>query len=286
MKAKLDETDEDFANLTQHREFYKAMYKGDDDDAFFDRTGRVEKKREKNKKSARGGKVTETYETLIAKQKVVLAQKKLVEADITELEKLIAVEKTELKPDENIPNDDLLDSFMSDISSSLLKDKLSMKKKLLNEIIKEHDRITSFANLVKPALSGLSDTGSFTEAQLKSVAQYEEEWKKKKIETDNDTRDRDAEKQKLVRDQMKQLAHTSRGSLKSRKLQPKSTDLGPTHETSSPENTNTEDITLTNETIENMADTHQSPLLSGVAKVIEKQKKRRKKKGKNENLQL
>jgi len=51
------------------------MYKDEDDDAFFDRTGRVEKKRIR-KRESRAGKQAETYETLVAKQKVVLAQKK------------------------------------------------------------------------------------------------------------------------------------------------------------------------------------------------------------------
>jgi len=51
------------------------MYKDEDDDAFFDRTGRVEKKR-KQKLELRAGKQAETYETLLAKQKVVHSQKK------------------------------------------------------------------------------------------------------------------------------------------------------------------------------------------------------------------
>jgi len=207
LKAKLDENDEDFAALTQHREFYKAMYKGDDDDAFFDRTGRVEKKRENQKKIARGGKQAETYETLIAKQKVTLAHKNLLQADIAELTK--PKEKSdkqnlEVDPDDDTNADnDMLDSFMSDINSILVKEKLARKNKLLHELEREYDRISSLANLVKPALSGLADMTSFTEAQMKSVAQYEEDLKKRKQETDNDTRDRTAEKQKFVREKMK-----------------------------------------------------------------------------------
>jgi hypothetical protein len=46
-----DETDEDFAKLTEHDEFYKSMYAKDDYDAFFDRTGRIEKRNEMKKKS-------------------------------------------------------------------------------------------------------------------------------------------------------------------------------------------------------------------------------------------
>jgi len=151
---------------------------------------------------------------------------------------------------------------------------------LLTEIIKEQDRVTSFANLVKPALSGLSDTGSFTEAQLKCVAQYEEQWKKKKKETDNDDRDRGAEKQKLIRDQMKQIGQNSQGfSLKSYRRSKKDKHE-PEPEPDFENSTSNTDDPSTNETMNTISaeERRQSPLLSGVAKVIEKQKKEEKKK--------
>jgi len=130
---------------------------------------------------------------------------------------------------------------------------------------------------VKPALSGLADMTSFTEAQMKSVAQYEEDLKKRKQETDNDTRDRTAEKQKFVREKMKKIGKTSHGSL-SYSNPNKITQLDHSREVQdTPVSELTEDSTVTENTEYETDDsgTHQPPLLSGVAKVLEKQKKRR-----------
>jgi len=193
--------------------------------------------------------------------------------------------------------DDMLDSFMSDINATLSKEKLSRKSKLLRELEKEYDRITSLANLAKPALTGLADTTSFTEAQLNSVAQYEQELKRKKQETDNDTRDRAAERQQLVRDQMKQLANTTRAGrspLKKSELsdvQDKDTiSKDPTEDTT--EDTSEDTNKDTSKDTSSVPDEDDSanpdteyvhPLLSGVAKVIEKEKESEKKRKKKRN---
>jgi len=184
----------------------------------------------------------------------------------------------------DVVEDDMLDNFMNNLNDTLSKEKLTRKNKLLKELAREYDKITSLANLVKPALAGLADTTSFTEAQLKSVAQYEQEWKKKKQETDNDNRDRTDERKKFVREQMKQFAKTktSLGTSSSprsiskkteEEIQTKSGDesdkeviSGEPKESKDTVNTDTEE------------DVHPHPLLSGVAKLIEKEKKVKKRK--------
>jgi len=177
-----------------------------------------------------------------------------------------------------VDEDDMLDNFMNNLNATLSKEKLTRKNKLLKELEREYDKITSLAKLVKPALAGLADTTSFTEAQLKSVAQYEQEWKKKKQETDNDTRDRTDERKKFVREQMKQFAKTSRGSSSSHSSSKKTeeekqtnqSEDKPDKDTSGGEPTENK-ATVSTDTEE---DVHPHPLLSGVAKFIEKEKKR------------
>jgi len=122
LKLQLDETDEDFSALTQHREFYEAMYRGDDNDAFFDRTGRVEKKREMKKKALTANYV-ETYETLLAKQRVVLTQKEAIEKEVNHFQQCIDERATENQAV------DELDAYMSGLNVTLEKDKLTRKKK-------------------------------------------------------------------------------------------------------------------------------------------------------------
>jgi len=119
-----DEQDEDFAALTQHNEFYKSMYAKDDYDAFFDRTGRIEKRREMKKKAPNQ---IETYETLVAKQKIVMAQMKSLENDILELEKASTESSQQSNTDE-------LDSFMSQLNVTLQKEKITRKKKTATRI--------------------------------------------------------------------------------------------------------------------------------------------------------
>jgi len=112
--------------------------------------------------------------------------------------------------------------------------------------------------------------------------------KKKKQETDNDTRDRTDERKKFVREQMKQFAKTSRGSSSSHssskkteeEKQTKSEDK-PDKDTSGGEPTENKATTVSTDTEE---DVHPHPLLSGVAKFIEKEKKTLKRREKKRNL--
>jgi len=150
---------------------------------FFDRTGRIEKRNQMKKKAPHQ---VETYETLVAKQKIVLSQIKSLEEDITQLEKITA--------DSIQQSNDDLDSFMIQLNITLQKEKIVRKKKLSVEFKNDYERLFSLGKLVKPALSGLSDASNFTENQLKLISQFEQELKKKKSDTDNDTRDRTAEK--------------------------------------------------------------------------------------------
>jgi len=138
----------------------------------------------------------ETYETLVAKQKIVLSQIKSLESDITELEKSTV-------GNSQTADDDELDSFMLQLNITLQKEKIVRKKKLIQEFKTDYDRLSSLTKIVKPAISGLSDTANFTEHQLKIISEFEQELKKKKSDTDNDTRDRTAEKRQQVHQQMK-----------------------------------------------------------------------------------
>jgi hypothetical protein len=269
MIEEFDETDEDFAKLTEHNEFFKSMYAKDDYDAFFDRTGRIEKRNEMKRKSPNQ---VETYETLVAKQKIILSQIKALEDDIAQLE------KTASDSEQNAESDDL-DSFMVQLSITLQREKIGRKKKLLVEFKGDYERLFSLGKLVKPALSGLSDISNFTEYQLKLLSQFEQELKKKKSDTDNDTRDRSAEKKQQIHQQMTNMAKTSRTKTG---LPPKSdTDdpQNPTSSSSPPSSPNsTEDsrsfnVPLPSDLKDSAIPTYQPSLLSGVAEAIEKQKK-------------
>jgi len=214
----------------------------------------------------------ETYETLVAKQKIILSQIKALEDDIAQLE------KTASDSEQNAESDDL-DSFMVQLSITLQREKIGRKKKLLVEFKGDYERLFSLGKLVKPALSGLSDISNFTEYQLKLLSQFEQELKKKKSDTDNDTRDRTAEKKQQIHQQMTNMAKTSRTKTG---LPPKSdTDdpQNPTSSSSPPSSPNsTEDsrsfnVPLPSDLKDSAIPTYQPSLLSGVAEAIEKQKK-------------
>jgi len=247
------------------------MYAKDDYDAFFDRTGRIEKRNEMKKKTANQ---VETYETLVAKQKIVMSQMKALEDDIAQLERATA--------DSAQSNSDDLDSFMVELNVTLQKEKISRKQKLLQEFKNHYERLSSLSKLVKPALSGLSDTSNFTENQLKLISQFEQELKKKKSDTDNDTRDRSAEKKQQIHKQMKNMAKTSRfktGQVQvevpisdSNNPQPTDSSQIPTDPNTPEEPSRSFNVPLP-EIKDSTSPTYQPSLLSGVAEAIQKQKK-------------
>jgi len=148
-------------------------------------------------------------------------------------------------------------------------------------------------------MNGIFDTTNFTQAQLRTIIQYEEELKKRKQDTDNDTRDRTAEKKKLVQAQMQQLATVSRNQSKKpgkntqnndddvpaennkSPTQPSNPDENkPTHPTQPDQSTDKRDfnVPLPPDFTEDNEPTYQPSLLSGVAKAMEKTKKEEKKK--------
>lgn len=116
-----------------------------DEDNFLDRTGTVEKKREKRMQAA--GKLvaeTETYDTLLAKHA------KLIES-IKSTERIIELHKLKQLEMENA-DEDALDAFMSSLETSAL-DKTEIRKKkidLLN-MKKEETRLLKLINIAKPA---------------------------------------------------------------------------------------------------------------------------------------
>jgi hypothetical protein len=181
-------------------------------------------------------------------------------------------------------DDDELDSFMLQLNKTLQKEKIVRKKKLIQEFKTDHDRLFSLAKIVKPAISGLSDTSNFTEHQLKIISEFEQELKKKKSDTDNDTRDRTAEKRQQVHQQMKNLylAKTSRdtktptkdSSQRTSREQPtESKDLNQTTtDIDTAESGRSFNVPLP-EDYKDELPTYQPSLLSGVAEAIEKQKK-------------
>jgi len=213
----------------------------------------------------------------VAKQKLLMAQMRSLEADISELEKAATVSQQ--------ASDDL-DSFMQELSVTLQKEKINRKKRLLNDFSMDYDRLCSLGKLVKPALSGLSDTSNFTENQLKNISQFEQALKKKKSDTDNDTRDRTAEKRQQIHEQMKNMAKTSRHTSPSVKSSlprdsKSSTEISPS---SSPNQLSDNDqlasdydrsfnVPFPTDYKEEHSSTHQPSILSGVAKAMEKQKK-------------
>jgi len=85
---------------------------------------------------------------------------KALEDDINQIEKATS--------DSMQLNSDDLDSFMVQLNVTLQKEKIIRKRKLLEEFKNDYERLYSLGKLVKPALTGLSDTSNFYRKSIKT----------------------------------------------------------------------------------------------------------------------
>ncbi|XP_072391326.1 uncharacterized protein ZK632.2 [Diabrotica undecimpunctata] len=120
-------------------------YYDSDEDTYLDRTGTIEKKREKRMNSKAPQKV-ETYESLVEKEKSIVAS-------IADTEKQISSLQLKMETEENQDNDeDSLDNYMKGLKDSK-PDKRSIAR-LKTDLItlrSEHSKVLQLVNLVKPA---------------------------------------------------------------------------------------------------------------------------------------
>ncbi|XP_018577798.1 kanadaptin isoform X2 [Anoplophora glabripennis] len=116
-----------------------------DEDTFLDRTGTIEKKREKRMK-AKVPEKAETYESLLEKEKSIAAT-------IADLEKRILEAQERSNNDNNsTTEEDTLDSFMKGLKDTKPdKQTLSKLKLELSKMKDEHAKVIRLANIAKPA---------------------------------------------------------------------------------------------------------------------------------------
>ncbi|XP_076253695.1 kanadaptin isoform X2 [Rhynchophorus ferrugineus] len=121
-------------------------YYDSDEDTFLDRTGTIEKKREKRMKAKEPEKA-ETYESLLEKEKAIISS-------ITEIEKRLDKAQAQLqKEKEHIEDDDdSLDSYMKSLQEEKLDKHMVSKLKMeLVKLKKDHEQIKRLINIAKPA---------------------------------------------------------------------------------------------------------------------------------------
>nr|CAH7755565.1 unnamed protein product [Callosobruchus chinensis] len=120
-------------------------YYDSDDDTFLDRTGTIEKKREK-RMNAKAPQKAETYETLSEKEKSI-------SSSISDIEKQLSSIETSSSSGTTQPaEEDSLDTFMKELSDSK-PHKLEinrLKRDLLN-LKAEHAKVIRLVNIAKPA---------------------------------------------------------------------------------------------------------------------------------------
>ncbi|KAL1117725.1 hypothetical protein AAG570_004040 [Ranatra chinensis] len=124
-------------------------YYDSDEDNFLDRTGQIEKKREKRMKKL--GKIqesVETYQSLLEKHREVVDRLQKAE-DKLYLLKTAAKEEL-IDADTEV---DALDAFMKNLSQNKKRDKLEIKlcRQNIEELKKEEAKLIHFVNLAKPA---------------------------------------------------------------------------------------------------------------------------------------
>ncbi|KAK5650215.1 hypothetical protein RI129_001244 [Pyrocoelia pectoralis] len=118
-------------------------YYDSDDDTFLDRTGSVEKKREK-RMSAKIPQQPETYQSLLEKEKSMNAQ-------IIQIERQLSAARKQGTKSET-SDEDSLDLFMKGLKESKIdKQTISKLKSDLAALKSEHINIVKLVNLVKPA---------------------------------------------------------------------------------------------------------------------------------------
>lgn len=136
-----------------------------DDDAFLDRTGAVEKKRQQRMKHAgKGEEQVETYQSLCEKHSEVLKKLKCTQAALNKAQADLELAKMREKSEEE---GDTLDSFMSTLSKIGSTDKvvISKLKNDLTAVLKEEAHLRKLVNIAKPAsLPELVPPGSLSDS--------------------------------------------------------------------------------------------------------------------------
>ncbi|CAG9768766.1 unnamed protein product [Ceutorhynchus assimilis] len=121
-------------------------YYDSDEDTFLDRTGTIEKKREKRMKVREPDKV-ETYETLLEREREI-------SSSITRIEQKLhlAQEKQSGASLSTQPEEDSLDSYMNMLGKDKLDKQTISKLKLeLADLRKSHSNVIKLVNIAKPA---------------------------------------------------------------------------------------------------------------------------------------
>nr|CAI5846373.1 unnamed protein product [Callosobruchus analis] len=120
-------------------------YYDSDEDTFFDRTGTIEKKREK-RMNAKAPQKAETYETLLEKEKSI-------SSSISDIEKqLSSVESSSSSGTTQSAEEDSLDTFMKQLSDSKpQKLEVNRLKRDLLKLKADHAKVIRLVNIAKPA---------------------------------------------------------------------------------------------------------------------------------------
>ncbi|XP_056634617.1 kanadaptin [Diorhabda sublineata] len=120
-------------------------YYDSDEDTFLDRTGTIEKKREK-RMNAKAPQKVETYESLVEKEKSIANS-------IKDLETRISSIRAKIESENNQNNDeDSLDSYMKILNESNIdKRSISKLRTELSNLKLEQTKIVKLINLVRPA---------------------------------------------------------------------------------------------------------------------------------------
>lgn len=207
--------EEDFELKNEHDEFYKEYFKDDEEDSFYDRTGRIEKKRQSHVKETT---TTETYDTLLAKVKIITSQIKILQDEVKQLEQQRSSPEDVKNETEKHNDEDALSVYMNSIQSTLSQDKASRKNSLIKELEIELKNWQGLANVVKPALYSPADTPSFTDAQLHILETFQKDIQKRKSDTDDTQNQQDTGKEKKAKETMKILAKEAKEKRLKRKL--------------------------------------------------------------------
>jgi len=185
VEEEIEDIDEDDESQRRFRIIEEEDY-GIDDDAYYDRTGQIEKKK-KLKERRKAQNRVETYDTLMAKKGIVENQRNSLLQEIQELDSSI---KTSQEAG------DSLDSYMDSLSTQLDIDKRVKKQKLVAELDEELARLLPLIAIVRPALAPLEKKPE-TVTHSKAVVEFENTLKRKKLETDAATQEIPTKKPRL-----------------------------------------------------------------------------------------